>query len=248
MAFQIRTLLIIGSTSDIGTAIASQYLKQNVAVILAARQPSLLMAQQNSLIKNYPEGTIHSMPFDGCDVDSHQAFYDSLNPTPDGVITVMGYLGEQKVSELSFKETQQVIHSNYTGNVSILNIIANDFEKRGHGFICGVSSVAADRGRKSNYIYGSAKAGFTAYLSGLRNRLYHANVHVLTVHPGFVATKMTRHLTLPRRLTASPEEVATAIINAQRNKKNMLYVKLIWKYIMWVIKFIPEFVFKRLSI
>ena len=101
----------------------------------------------------------------------------------------MGYLGEQKVSELSFKETQIVIDSNYTGNVSILNIIANDFEKRGHGFICGVSSVAADRGRKSNYIYGSAKAGFTAYLSGLRNRLYNAKVHVLTVHPGFVATK-----------------------------------------------------------
>ena len=188
------------------------------------------------------------MPFDGCDVDSHQAFYDDLNPKPDGVITVMGYLGEQKVSELSFKETQQVIHSNYTGNVSILNIIANDFEKRGHGFICGVSSVAADRGRKSNYIYGSAKAGFSAYLSGLRNRLYHANVHVLTVHPGFVATKMTQHLTLPRRLTATPEQVAKAIINAQQSKKNMLYVKSIWKYIMWVIKNIPENKFKKMDL
>ena len=160
----------------------------------------------------------------------------------------MGYLGEQKVSELSFKETQTVIDSNYTGNVSILNIIATDFEKRGHGFIVGVSSVAADRGRKSNYIYGSAKAGFTAYLSGLRNRLYHANVHVLTVHPGFVNTKMTQHLTLPRRLTATPEQVAKAIFNAQHSKKNMLYVKSIWKYIMLVIRSIPEVIYKRFEL
>ena len=136
----------------------------------------------------------------------------------------MGYLGEQKVSELSFKETQTVIVSNYTRNVSILNIIATDFEKRGHGFICGVSSVVADRRRKSNYIVGLAKVGCTAYLSGLRNRLYHSNVHVLIVHPGFVNTKMTQHLTLHRRLTATPEQVAKAIFNAQHSKKNILNV------------------------
>ena len=242
-----NTILILGSTSDIGHALAEKYLTKGNTVILAGRNQSALNHQKElQLHASAPK--IQTALFDGCDFNSHQNFYDSLNPKPDGVITVMGYLGEQKVSELSFKETQIVIDSNYTGNVSILNIIANDFEKRGHGFICGVSSVAADRGRKSNYIYGSAKAGFTAYLSGLRNRLYNAKVHVLTVHPGFVATKMIQHLTLPRRLTATPEQVAIAIINAQRSKKNMLYVKSIWKYMMWVIKCIPEFVFKRLSI
>ena len=214
-----NSILILGSTSDIGHALAKEYLTNGDKVILAARHQDALDQQKKALQKKFSEDQIQSIIFDGCDFDSHQGFYGSLTQKPDGVITVMGYLGEQKVSELSFKETQTVIDSNYTGNVSILNIIATDFEKRGHGFIVGVSSVAADRGRKSNYIYGSAKAGFTAYLSGLRNRLYHANVHVLTVHPGFVNTKMTQHLTLPRRLTATPEQVAKAIFNAQHSKK-----------------------------
>ena len=248
MIQKMNSILILGSTSDIGHALAKEYLTNGDAVILAARHQDTLNQQKQALQTRFFKQEIQTVVFDGCDFNSHQRFYDSLHPKPDGVVTVMGYLGEQKVSELSFKETQTVIDSNYTGNVSILNIIATDFEKRGHGFICGVSSVAADRGRKSNYIYGSAKAGFSAYLSGLRNRLYHSNVHVLTVHPGFVNTKMTQHLALPRRLTATPEQVAKAIIKAQHNKKNMLYVKWIWKYIMLVIKNIPESLFKRLNL
>jgi decaprenylphospho-beta-D-erythro-pentofuranosid-2-ulose 2-reductase len=243
-----KSILILGSTSDIGHALAKEYLNNGYTVMLAARNLAALDQQKKDLQTRFLEPHLQTLVFDGCAFDSHQSFYDSLNPKPDGVITVMGYLGEQKVSELSFKETQKVIDSNYTGNVSILNIIANDFEKRGHGFIVGVSSVAADRGRKSNYIYGSAKAGFTAYLSGLRNRLYSSNVHVLTVHPGFVDTKMTQHLTLPRRLTATPEHVASAIYKAQIRKKNGLYVKWIWKYIMLIIRYIPETLFKRFSL
>ena len=242
------TILILGSTSDIGHALAEEYLTKGNTMILAARNQNKLNQQKETLQTHFSKQHIQTILFDGCNFDSHQNFYDLLSKKPDGVITVMGYLGEQKVSELSFKETQTVIDSNYTGNVSILNIIADDFEKRGHGFICGVSSVAADRGRKSNYIYGSAKAGFTAYLSGLRNRLYHSNVHVLTVHPGFVDTKMTQHLTLPPRLTATPKQVAKAIIKAQHSKKNILYVKCIWKYIMKIIKNIPESLFKRFNL
>lgn len=246
--FQLKNLLIIGSTSDIGHAIANEYLKRNVSVILAARNEDALNHQKDSLVKSFPKETIQSILFDGRDFDHHYAFYQSLSPKPDGVITLMGYLGEQKVSELSIKETQTVIESNYTGNVSILNIIANDFEKRGHGFIIGVSSVAGDRGRKSNYIYGSAKAAFTTYLSGLRNRLFHSNVHVMTVHPGFVATKMTKHLSLPPILTAKPKQIASAIYKAQCKKKNTLYVKWIWSIIMTVIRAIPESFFKRLKL
>ena len=165
-----------------------------------------------------------------------------------GVITLIGYLGEQKVSELSFKETHEVYAANLIGNVSILNIIATDFEKRRSGFIVGVSSVAGLRGRKSNYIYGSAKAGFISYLSGLRNRLHNSNISVLTVLPGFVATKMTQHLTLPKRLTATPNEVANAIYKAQQRQKSTVFVKPIWRYIMMIIQSIPEFIFKRLSL
>jgi len=138
--------------------------------------------------------------------------------------------------------------TNYTGVVSLFNIIANDFEKRKSGFIVGISSVAGDRGRKSNYIYGSAKAAFTAYLSGLRNRLYDAQVHVLTVKPGFVSTKMTEGMDLPEKLTAQPEEVAEDIYKAQQKGKNVLYTKWIWRWMMLIIRSIPEFQFKKMSI
>jgi len=243
-----KSVLIIGATSDIGTAVAREYLKRGYMVYLAARNKAALDSQQNALSAQFPKETIRTMLFNGSDFESHPTFYNNLDPKPDGVITVMGYLGEQKVSELSFEETRKVIDANYLGNVSILNLIANDFEKRGHGFIVGVSSVAAERGRKSNYIYGSAKAGFSTYLSGLRNRLYASGVHVLTVHPGFVDTKMTQHLTLPKRLTATPEHVAKAIYKAQNSKKNVLYVKWIWQFIMQIIRNIPEFIFKKLNL
>lgn len=138
--------------------------------------------------------------------------------------------------------------TNYTGVVSLINIIANDFERRRSGFIVGISSVAGDRGRKSNYLYGSAKAAFTAYLSGLRNRLYEAQVHVLTVKPGFVATKMTEGMDLPEKLTAQPDEVASDIFQAQQKGKNVLYTKWIWRWVMMVIKMIPEWKFKGMSV
>lgn len=115
-------------------------------------------------------------------------------------------------------------------------------------FIAGISSVAGDRGRASNYIYGSAKAGFSAYLSGLRNRLAKCGVNVLTIKPGFVATKMTSGLYLPPKLTVMPEQVANDIFKAQQSKKSILYTKKLWFFIMLIIKHIPEFIFKKMSI
>ena len=112
----------------------------------------------------------------------------------------------------------------------------------------GISSVAGDRGRASNYVYGAAKAGFTAFLSGLRNRLAKQGVHVVTVKPGFVNTAMTAHLDLPARLTAEPQEVAAAIVKAVEKSRNIIYVRPIWRVVMAVIKAIPEAIFKKTSI
>ena len=111
-----------------------------------------------------------------------------------------------------------------------------------------MSSVAGERGRAKNYVYGSAKAGFTAYLSGLRNRLAGKGVHVVTVLPGFVDTKMTEGMDLPRRLTAQPEEVADAVFRAVERKRDVIYVRSIWRVVMAVIRAIPEWKFKRMSI
>lgn len=139
----------------------------------------------------------------------------------------------------------QVVNTNYTAAVLALNHLMLRMEKRGSGTIAGISSVAGERGRMSNFIYGSAKAGLTAYLSGLRNRGYHTGVHVITVKPGFIRTAMTAGLPLPQPLTAEPEQVASDIVRAIKRKKNVIYSLWFWKYIMWLIRNIPEGVFMR---
>lgn len=116
------------------------------------------------------------------------------------------------------------------------------------GTIIGISSVAGERGRATNVIYCAAKAGFTSYMSGLRNTLFNYNIHVATIIPGFIKTKMLGDLKTPAPLTAQPEEVATAIWNAYAKKQDVVYVKWIWRYVMLVIKNIPEGIFKKLKI
>lgn len=241
------TVLIVGAKSDIAKALARQYAKQGYDLYLAARASTTLDEFAGDLRLRYGR-KVKCLELDILDFKSHQRFYEALEAKPTGVISVVGYLGEQEKAQNDFAETQQIIDTNFTGVVSLLNIIANDFQTNKSGFIVGISSVAGDRGRKSNYIYGSAKAALTVYLSGLRNRLYDANVQVLTVKPGFVDTAMTRGMNLPERLTALPEEVAIDIYKAQHRGKNILYTRWFWRYIMLIIKAIPEFQFKRMSI
>jgi decaprenylphospho-beta-D-erythro-pentofuranosid-2-ulose 2-reductase len=163
-------------------------------------------------------------------------------------VCVFGILGENEKATSDWTQASTIINTNYTGAVSILNVIARYYEQKGEGVIVGISSVAGLRGRQSNYLYGSAKAGFTAYLSGLRNKLYHKGVHVVTVQPGFVYTKMTEDLKLPKMLTAKPAEVADAVYSAVIKKKDVIYVKWFWKYIMLMIRNVPEFVFKKMKL
>ena len=240
-------VLIIGAKSDIAIAVARKYAEKGYNLYLAARQANELEAIAKDIILRTQQ-TITCIEFDVLDYPTHQAFYDALPEKPVGVISAVGYLGTQDSAQNDFALAQKIIDTNYTGVVSILNIIANDFEQKKAGFIVGISSVAGDRGRKSNYIYGSAKAALSTYLSGLRNRLYTANVHVLTVKPGFVATKMTAGMDLPTKLTAQPEQVADAIFKAQQKHQNVLYTLWLWKWIMLIIKHIPEWKFREMSI
>jgi len=240
-------ILIVGAKSDIAKATAREYAKHGYDLYLAARNSDELKEFADDVIVR-TQRVVKQVELDILDYKSHQVFYDNLKDKPLGVISAIGYLGEQEKAQTDFTEAQQIMDTNYTGVVSLFNIIADDFEKRESGFIVGISSVAGDRGRKSNYIYGSAKAALTAYLSGLRNRLHDSHVTVLTVKPGFVATKMTKNMDLPARLTAQPEEVAKCIYNAQQKGKNVLYIKWIWRWIMLLIKMIPEWKFKGMSI
>lgn len=240
-------LLILGATSDIAVAIAQGYARQGYNLYLAGRNREALEPIASDIqIRNDVETRV--VDFDASDYGSHAAFFAALDPKPAGVVCAIGYLGDQELAQTDFAETQRIITANFTGCVSILNIIAHNFEQRGSGFIVGISSVAGDRGRQSNYFYGSAKAGFSAYLSGLRNRLARTGVQTLTVKPGFVATKMTEGMDLPGALTAQPSEIAADIIKAQRKGKSILYTKWFWRYIMMIIKAIPEFLFKKLKL
>ncbi len=240
-------VFIIGAKSDIAKATAREYSKHGYDLYLAARNSDELEEFAKD-ITTRTQQNVNLVELDILDYKSHQAFYNNLDEKPLGVISAIGYLGEQEKAQSDFGEAQQIMDTNYTGVVSLFNIISDDFKKRKSGFMVGISSVAGDRGRKSNYIYGSAKAALTAYLSGLRNRLYDAQVHVLTVKPGFVATKMTEDMDLPEKLTAQPEEVAEDIYKAQQSNKNVLYTKWIWKWVMLIIRNIPEFQFKKMSI
>ena len=240
-------LLIIGAKSDIAKSCARVFANNGFDLILAGRDIKELEDFKQDLIIRYKKN-IELKEFDITAFATHQEFYNSIESKPLGVLVASGIMYEQEVTQKDFEKTLNTINVNYTGAVSILNIIANDFQSQKSGFIIGVSSVAGDRGRKANYIYGSAKAGLSAYLSGLRNRLFEHKVQVLTVKPGFVYTKMTQGLDLPEKLTASSDEVALDIFNAYNKNKDILYTKSIWKIIMLIIKHIPEFIFKRMSI
>ncbi len=245
--YKTMTVLLLGATSNMAVALARHYASNGHNLQLAARSSKEIEILKNDFSIRYGI-TAEAYPFDALDYHNHAQWYAAIPNKPDLVILVFGYLGDHERATHQWEESQKIIASNYTGAVSILNVIAHDFEQRKKGTIVGISSVAGDRGRMSNYVYGSAKAGLTAYLSGLRNRLTHAGVHVMTVKPGFVRTKMTEGLPLPAPVTATPEKVASLIYKAAQKKKNSIYVLPIWAPIMLIIKNIPEFIFKKLKL
>lgn len=241
------SVLILGAASDMAIAIARKFAGAGYSIQLAARNVSRLKPLQADVSVRYQSNcTLHE--FDALEFSSHQQFVNNLSPLPDITICVFGYLGENETARKDWNEALKIIHTNYTGAVSILNVISNAYAAQKKGVIAGVSSVASERGRQSNYIYGSAKAGFTQYLSGLRNRMYREGVHVVTVQPGFVYTRMTEHLQLPALVTAKPEDVGVAVYNAVVTKKNIIYVKWFWRWIMLIIRCIPEFIFKKMKL
>lgn len=237
-------VLILGARSDIARACAHRYAREGYAVQLAARQAETLDPDAQDLRLRH-QVAVSTHPFDALDTAGFAAFVDSLPVLPDTVICAVGFMGEQSTSQTDPAAAARVLRTNLEGPALILEMLAGRFATRGHGAVIGISSVAGDRGRASNYVYGAAKAGFTAYLSGLRNRLSRTQVQVITVKPGFVATRMTEGMDLNPRLTASPEAVAQAIWQAQRRRRDVVYVKPVWRLVMAIIRALPEGIFKR---
>lgn len=237
-------ILILGANSDMAVAVAKRYAKAGHDIYLASRNIDECEKQAADIRLRFGVKAL-SVAFDARQFESHASFYSDLPHAPTGVVLAFGVMYEQLDVQQNFALAQSMIETNYMGAVSILEIVSADFETKKAGFIVGISSVAGDRGRQSNYIYGSTKAGLSTYLDGLRHRLFKVGVHVMTVKPGFVDTKMTKGLDLPEKLTAKPDEVAEAIYKGVERKRNTLYVKSVWSLIMLIIRNVPEFVFKK---
>ena len=240
-------VLIIGGKSDIGLAIARRFAAAGHPVQLAARKADGLAADKADIeVRHGVAVTLHEL--DILSPATFRAFVDGLPTLPGIAICVVGLLGEQAVSETDLDAAALAMRSNFEGPALLTGLLANAFEQRGSGTLVGISSVAGERGRASNYVYGSSKAGYTAFLSGLRNRLAKKGVAVLTVLPGFVATRMTEGMDLPKKLTAQPGEVAEAVFKGVSAGKDVVYVKPAWRLIMFVIRSVPERIFKGLRI
>mgnify|MGYP001053912361 CR=1 FL=1 len=227
-----KRFLIIGANSDVAQACIPLFEARNITVILGSHKPYELPETKHEIVEmdvTKPSEAIATM--------------DQLDF--DGVLYTAGTLPDNETA-LYETEAENTISVNYTGAVRILGAIAKKFKAQKSGTIVGVSSVGAVRGKTSNIVYGSAKSGFDNFLSGLRQYLYSDGVRVLTIRPGFIRTKMTSGMDLPNRLTASPEQVAKVIVkNALSGNRNIIYVKPIWRPISWILKNIPESIFKR---
>ncbi len=238
--------LIIGAGSDIAKALAAKFAAAGYNLYLASRNLEDLKKTASDLEIRYgiKAGALF---LDVLQYDTHPGFFNSLDPKPEVVVAAAGLLGDQFAAEKDPKYARLIMETNYLGVVSILSEAANFFEVQGSGSIIGISSVAGERGRKKNYFYGSAKAGFTAFLSGLRQRMNGKGIFIMSVQPGFVRTKMLEGVETPGILTATPEQVARQIFTAWKKRKAVIFTPPYWRLIMGVMKLLPERIFQKLN-
>ncbi len=242
-----KTLLVLGATSDIGRATAHWFARAGWNVMLAGRSLDALGREADDIATRFGVSvTAHAL--DILTTGSFADFLDGLYCLPDVVVSAVGLLGDQGRAESELAHAVEVVRTNFEGPALVFDMVAARMIARGSGTLVGISSVAGDRGRASNYSYGAAKAGFTAFLSGLRNRTAGKGVHVVTLKPGFVRTRMTEGMRLPGLLTAEPAEVAKAIFKAVEAKRDIVYVRSVWWFVMTIICAIPEGLFKNLKL
>lgn len=237
-------VLILGARSDIGRALARAYAAKGCDVVLAARGG---LEDDRRDLELRAGVRVEATAFDVTD-GAPDAFFDRLGRKPGTVVMVAGLLGDQEASSADDAAAALVMETNYSGPARYLLAAARIMAGTPDACIIGISSVAGDRGRASNFVYGSAKAGLTAFLSGLRNAHAKRGLHVMTVKPGFVATSMTAGMKLPPFLTAQPGEVARVVVAAHAKRRDVIYVRARWRPIMAVVRGVPERVFKKLSL
>ncbi len=242
-------ILIVGATSAMARGCAYAWAKQGKRLVLAGRDRAELERIACDISLRFACNVqVAELDLDNAEnLATRWSDIEAAHGTMDGVLMAAGWMPEDNDAMRRDAPALQVIARNFTGPVALLNAAADAFEARKNGFIVGISSVAGDRGRQSNYLYGAAKGGFSIFLAGLRNRLFAAGVPVLTVKPGFVDTRMTWGLP-GLFLVADPMQLGEQIVQAQAAGKNTVYLPSFWRLIMLIIQHVPEFVFKRLKL
>jgi len=242
------TWIILGATSSIARAFARAVSANGDAVLLAGRDLDDIGHAAADCVSRGAR-LAEAIKFDARDAGSFAATIKRAE-AEDGQINAAVFVGSMPGQDDIDADPSLIsgtVIDNYTGPAQFLQMLAPIIEARGGGTVVGVGSVAGDRGRIGNYVYGSAKAGFHTYLAGLRNRLTRSGGHVVTVKPGFVDTGMTWGID-GMFLVATPEKVAADILKAVKKNKNTIYTPFFWRYIMLIISHIPEFIFKKLSV
>ena len=243
-----ETWIILGATSSMARAFARAAAARGAHLVVAGRDLADLEALASDCALRGAQSA-SAKHFDARDITTHAAILEHAQ-SQDGMINVAVFVGSMPSQDAIDADPSLIagtVADNYSGPAAFLQLAAPVMEERGGGTVVGVGSVAGDRGRIGNYVYGSAKAGFHTYLSGLRNRLTRVGGHVVTVKPGFVDTAMTWGLE-GMFLVASPDKIASDILRAVDKKKNVIYTPGFWRIIMTIIKSIPEPIFKKLSV
>lgn len=241
-------ILIVGATSAMARGCAFAWAAQGQRVLLAGRDDTeLARLAQDIRVRFNTAAQVVALDLD--ETAPREGWVAELQETYgqiDGLLCAAGWMPDNETMRHG-QPALQVIQRNFTGPVALINAFADVCEQRKHGFIVGIGSVAGDRGRQSNYLYGAAKGGFAIYLAGLRNRLFAAGVSVLTVKPGFVDTRMT--FGLPGLfLVADPFWVGQQIVAASDKGRDEIYVPGFWRLILLIIRHVPEVIFKRLKL
>ena len=244
------TVLILGGSSMIARAIAAKFAAAGYDLTLAGRNREELKRTASDL--GIRHGCLAgALPFDALKTEDHAGLVARVAESSPGrlagAVVAFGLLGDAERAERDYGHAEEIIRVNYLGAVSVLTHLAIHLERQRSGFLIVISSVAGERGRPSNYVYGSAKGALSIFLEGLRARLHKAGVTVTTVKPGFIDTRMT-YGEVPERMAAPPEAVARAVVRAARRGPATVYVPRIWRLIMLVIRLIPDVVFKRLKL
>ncbi len=244
-----RRILIIGATSALAHEAAKLFAKDGATLFLVGRNRSKLEVVESDL-KVRGATQVHAFQLDLNQLDRHQAIFDTALDAMgglDAILVAHGTLGDQQASQDSVNIALSELSTNFMSVVSILTIAANYFEKQKNGCIAVIGSVAGDRGRQSNYVYGTAKGGLDVFLQGLRNRMAKSNVAVVTIKPGLIDTPMTAGMK-KGLLMAKAEVVGRDIHAAMLKGQSTLYTPWFWRYIMTIIRYIPEPIFKRLKL